>query len=144
MSQDILGPILAITAALCWGTGAVFARLGLQRIKSSTGVFISMLSSLIMVGSLALIINFDDIASLQIQEVLWFALIGITNYVIGRQCNYAGIKYVGVTKATPVFSSAPLFAMILALAFLGEHITVPIVVGTLAIVGGIGLLVSSK
>ena len=140
----MLGSVLAITAAFCWGTGAVFARLGLQRIKPSAGTFISMVSSIILVGSLALIINFDAVASLSLTALLWFALIGVINYVIGRQFNYLGIGRIGVTKATPIFASAPLFAIILAVIFIGEKVNAPIVIGTLSIVGGLSLLVTSK
>ncbi len=140
----MLGSVLAITAAFCWGTGAVFARLGLQRIKPSAGTFISMVSSIILVGSLALIINFDAVASLSLTALLWFALIGVINYVIGRQFNYLGIGRIGVTKATPIFAAAPLFAIILAVIFIGEKVNVPIVIGTLSIVGGLSLLVTSK
>lgn len=140
----MLGSVLAITAALCWGTGAIFARLGLQRIKPSTGAFISMVSSLALVGSLALLINFDAITSLSLTALLWFGLIGVINYVIGRQFNYLGIGRIGVAKASPIFASAPLFAIILAVTFIGERITVPIGIGAFCIVIGLSLLVTSK
>ena len=50
----MIGIVLAIAAALCWSTGAIFIRPGIQGIKASTATFISMLSSLLLVGSLAL------------------------------------------------------------------------------------------
>ena len=140
----MLGSVLAITAAFCWGTSAIFARLGLQRIKPSTGTFVSMVSSLILVGSLALIVNFDAIVSLSVKALLWFALIGVINYVIGRQFNYLGIRRIGVAKASSIFASAPLFAMILAVTFIGERITVPIGIGTFCIVIGLSILVTSE
>lgn len=60
----MIGIVLAIAAALCWSIGAIFIRLGIQGIKASTATFISMLSSLLLVGSLALILNFGDVAQL--------------------------------------------------------------------------------
>ena len=140
----MLGIALAITAALCWGTGAVFARLGLQRLKPATGVFNSMLSSIFLVVTLALLIYFDDIVSLSPQALLWFALIGVVTYVIGRQFNYAGIRHIGVTRATPIFASAPLFAMVLAVTFLGESVNAWVIIGTLSIIGGLSLMVTSR
>ena len=103
-----------------------------------------MLSSLLLVGSLALIINFKDIVSLRPEVLLWFTVIGIITYVIGRQCNFAGIRYIGVTRATPIFASSPLFAMIMAVSFLGEEINFLIIIGTISIVCGLGLLVTSR
>jgi len=140
----MLGIVLAVTAAFCWGTGAIFARLGLQRIKPSTGVLISMVSSLVLVGSLSLIIDFDAMVSLSPSALLWFGLIGFVNYALGRQFNYLGIKYIGVSKATPIFASAPLFAMAIAVTFIGETVNVPIIIGTLGIVVGLVLLITGK
>jgi len=141
----MLGIVLAITAACCWSTSAILARLGLQGgIKASTGTFISMLSSLLLVGSLALIINFDDVAHLSPMALLWFGLIGIINYLLGRQFNYAAIRHIGVVRATPLFAAAPLFAMILAVSFIGESVNPFIVIGTLIIITGLYLVVTSQ
>jgi DME family drug/metabolite transporter len=141
----MLGVILAITAACCWSISAILARLGLQSgIKASTGTFISMISSLLVLGILALTINFDEIVNLVPLALLWFGMIGIINYVMGRQFNYQSIKHIGVTRATPLFASAPLFAMILAVIFLGESVNIPIIIGTLIIVGGLYLVVTSQ
>ncbi len=140
----MLGVILAITAAFCWGTGAIFTRLGLQNIKASTGTFISVLSSVFLVAILALSLNFDAVVNLSLTTILWFSLIGFINYFIGRQFNYRSIKYIGVIKATPLFASAPLFALVLAVSIIGESVNPAIVIGTLAVVGGLGLVITSK
>lgn len=140
----MLGIVLAITAAFCWATSATLARLGLQGIKPATGTLISMFSSLLLVGLLALTINFDDVVRLSPTALLWFGLIGIINYLLGRQFNYRAIKYIGVVRATPLFSAAPLFAMVLAVSFIGESVNLPIVAGTLIIVGGLYMVVTSQ
>lgn len=140
----MLGVVLAITAAFCWGTGAIFSRLGLQCIKASTGTFISVLSSVFLVAILALSLNFDAVTDLSLTTFLWFSLVGFVNYFIGRQFNYRSVKYIGVIKATPLFASAPLFALVLAIIIIGETVNLAIVIGTLAVVGGLGLVVTSK
>ena len=65
-------------------------------------------------------------------------------YVIGVHFSFSAIKYIGVTRASPIYNSAPIFAMILAVTFTGERINVPIVVGTLCIVVGLSLLMTSE
>ncbi|MBM2825054.1 MAG: putative Membrane protein [Dehalococcoidales bacterium] len=140
----MLGIVLAITAAFCWGTGAIFARLGLRHIKPSMGTLISMLSSLLLVGSLALITRFDDVRHLSPKALGWFGLIGVLNYLLGRQFNYMSIRYIGVTRATPLFAAAPFFAIILAVVFLGEKVNIPIILGTCAVVAGLYLVITSK
>ncbi len=140
----MLGIVLAVTAACCWSISAILARLGLRGIKPSTATFISMLSSLLLVGSLALIINFDDVVHLSPTALLWFGLIGIINYLLGRQFNYRAIRHIGVVRATPLFSAAPVFAMILAVSFIGESVNPAIIAGTFVIVGGLYLVVTSQ
>jgi len=140
----MLAIIFAITASLLWGTSFVFARWGLQHIKPATATLISLLSSLVLIGSLSLIIELDAVMSLSLAALLWFGLIGALNFGIGRQFSFLGVKYIGVTRSTPITASAPFFAMILAIVFTGEVVNIPIVAGTLCIVGGISLLVTGK
>ncbi len=140
----MLGIVLAFTAAASWGASAIFARLGMRDIKASTGTLISMLSSVLLVGLLALTLNFDDVVHLSPTALLWFSLIGIVNYVLGRQFNYAAIRYIGATKATPLFASASLFAMVLAVTLIGESVNLAIAIGTFIIVAGLYLVVTSE
>ncbi|MFC1873324.1 EamA family transporter [Chloroflexota bacterium] len=140
----MLGVVLAITAGFFWGTGGVLARIGLQRVKPSVGVFISLLASLLLVGSLCLIIEFEALVSLSKTTLLWFGLIGVIYYALGRQFNYLGIKYIGVTRATAIFASSPLFAILLAVAFTGEKLSLLIVAGALSIITGLYMLITSE
>ena len=140
----MLGIVLAIAAAFCWGTAAIFSRLGLQNIKVPTGTLISMLSSILLVGLLALTINFDDVVHISPTALLWFGLIGVINYVLGRQFNYLAITYIGVTKATPLFAAAPFFAIFLAVTFIGESINLVIGIGIFAVVVGLYLVITSQ
>ena len=138
------GIAFAIIASLCWGIGAVFVRLGAQGISTSTGTFISMLASVLLVCSLALTLDYHAVFALTPMAILWFSMIGLVSYVLGRGLNYTAIKYIGVGRATPMIASAPLFAVILAVVFTGERVNLPIAAGTLSIVIGLYLVVTSK
>lgn len=140
----MLGVGLAIAAAVCWGAGTVFARLGLQNIRVPTGTFISMLSSVLLVALAVAVLNLEDVSRLSLTALLWFSLVGIVNYVIGRQFNYLSVKYIGAAKAATLFSSSPLFAMALAVTLIGESINLMIVAGTIIIVVGLYMVISSK
>ncbi len=140
----MLGIVLAIVAAFFWGTTAIFSRLGLQNIKATTGVLISMLSSILVVGLLALTMNFDDVVHISPTALLWFGLIGIISYVMGRQFNFLSITYIGLTKATPIFASAPLFAIILAVTLIGESVSPTSIIGTLVVIAGLYLVITNQ
>ena len=141
----MLGVTLAIAAACCFSIAAILARLGLQSgIRASSGTFISMTSSFLLLVALALAINFHDVLNLSWITFLWFGLIGIISFVMGRLFNFNSIQRIGVTKAQPLFALSPLFALILAVSILGESVNPAIIVGTLTIVGGLYLVVTSQ
>lgn len=140
----MLGVVLAIAAAFFWGTSAIFSRLGLQNIKAPTGTLISMLSSILVVGLLALTLNFNDTIHISLTALLWFGLIGIVNYILGRQFNFLSITYIGATKATTLFASAPFFAIILAVTLIGESINLTSIIGTFVVIAGLYLVITSQ
>src|SRR5262249_7749758 len=68
-----------------------------------------------------------------------FALTGTLQPII-RLFTYAGIHYVGASRGTTLRSSHPLFSTTLAIVFLGEQVSLPIIAGTILIVTGVGLI----
>jgi drug/metabolite transporter (DMT)-like permease len=117
--------------------------MGLLNIRTSTGTLLSLLSSTILLMAIALIADFDKLISLPMTALLWLALIGLVNFVIGRQCNFAATKRIGATRAISILATSPLFAMLFAVVFTGEEINLPIVAGALAIALGLYLVVTS-
>jgi transporter family protein len=57
-----------------------------------------------------------------------------------RLLTYKGIDTLGVAITDPVRATTPLFCAMMAIIFLGEEITVPIVVATFMIIAGVTLL----
>ena len=136
------GVLLAFGAASCLGVSAILVRLGVQSISPLTGLWISLVPGLVLVFGLVLIFNGDDLGKLSLVPILWFAVNGLFNFAIGRMLNYLSIHLVGVTRATPIFSTAPLFATILAIIYLGESTTIWLLIGTGTIVAGVALMTS--
>ena len=144
MSDITLGILFAILAGISFGTSPVLARIGLRYINAPTGLLVSMLSSLAIIAAIAIPLHGRDMLELPLHVFPWFVLLGILNYVLGRYLNYVGVHLAGVAKATPLISTSPLFAMILAIIFIQE-VPPPIVfVGALSIVGGVALIVSER
>ena len=140
----MLGVVFALLAATCWGFSAILVRLGLQHLRPTTGTWVSMIPGILMVMTLALVFNLDDITTLAGVAFFWFALSGLFNFALGRFLNTLSIQLAGVARATPLFSTAPFFATILAVIFLGETITPWLVLGTMTIVSGIILITSEQ
>ncbi|MDP3064435.1 MAG: DMT family transporter [Chloroflexota bacterium] len=132
----------AFTSAVLWGSSAVINRLGLLRMPSVVGAFISMLVSLVLIMTLALIFDFHELVSVPAVAFGWLALLGVLNFLVGRYMNMSSIRMAGSSRATPVVSISPLFAATFAFIFLGERPTAMVIVGTLAVIGGIILIVT--
>lgn len=139
-----LGILLALSAALGFGSSAVFARLGLQYMRSATGTIVSLLVGLVITLSLAFIFNYDDIVMLSGIAFAWFALAGVINFLFGRYLNFVSVNLAGVSKAAPIVGANPLFATALAITLGGETINAPILIGTFSIIGGLALILSQK
>ena len=140
----MLGVAFGLTAAICWGFSAILVRLGLQHLRPTTGTWTSLVPGGILVMSLAVVFNLDDITTLAAIAFFWFALGGLFAFALGRFLNAVSIQKAGVARATPLFSTAPLFATILAIIFLGETITLWLLLGTVTIVTGIILITSEQ
>lgn len=140
----MFGILLGLTSALGFGTSAIFARLGLQHMRPTTGTLVSLIVGSLVTLTLAFALHSNEIVGLAGIAFLWFLLAGLVNFPLGRLLNFTGVSLVGVSKASPIVGSAPLFATILAVTIGGESISLPILAGTLSIVGGLGLILSQK
>ncbi len=140
----MLGVALSLAAALGFAGSAVFARVGLQHIRPTTGTIVSLLIRISITLTLSIIFHQKEIIALSGIAFLWFFISGVINFPLGRLLNYTGVTKIGVSKSTPIIGSSPLFAAILAVTVGGETINTFIIVGTIAIVGGVALIVGQR
>ena len=72
--------------------------------------------------------------------MLIFVGVGFFQPGLTRLLTYKGINALGVAITDPIRASTPLFSALMAIVFLGEEITLPIIVATFMIIAGIILL----
>ncbi len=71
------------------------------------------------------------------------AYIGISSLLVlavGDMLYFIGLKSVGVAKTVPIAYSYSIFVALISVSFLGESLTAPILLGTVAVVSGIWLV----
>jgi len=76
--------------------------------------------------------------------VVSLAYIGIASLLVlavGDILYFNGLRIVGVAKAVPIAYSYSIFVAVISIIFLGESLTAPILLGTVAVVSGIWLVV---
>src|SRR4029434_8781215 len=74
------------------------------------------------------------------RSILIFAVVGLFQPGLTRLLSYKGIDALGVAITDPIRATTPLFSALMAIIFLGEKLTRPIMVATLMIIAGIILL----
>lgn len=140
----MLGAAMALTAAMGFGAAAVFARIGLQYMRPTTGAFVSLLIGIAITLTLALVFHFDDILALSGIAFVWFLITGTLNFPLGRLLNFTSVNKIGVSRSAPIIGAAPLFSGILGVTLGGESMNFFIFTGTLVIIGGIAMIVGQK
>ena len=84
----------------------------------------------LMNGTLADVLRVPEVA------VLWLVGQGIVHFVLGRYCNYRSNQLMGVNLSAPVVQLQVPWAILLAVATLGERFTVLQAIGSALMLGG--------
>ena len=111
---------------------------------SINGTFFSLIASTMSLLGIAIVVEGYGLLRVPLNVLPWLALVGVLNFVLGRLFNYSSLRYIGVARATTVFSLSPFFATVLAVIIFGELVTLPLVLGTATIILGVAVLASDR
>jgi drug/metabolite transporter (DMT)-like permease len=142
MSDAWLGALYSLGTAVSFGFFSLSARRGQQYANAPTGV---------MIGLFVMVPLFW-IPTIYLWEPGWwhpealfyFAIAGIFGPAISRVLYYESIHQLGVTRAMPLVSAAPLVSTTVAYIFLEERPGPYIWAGTVFIVAGCAALTSKR
>jgi drug/metabolite transporter, DME family len=129
---------LALVAALLSAVATIAVRKGLRDSDSYTALWINVLVGTIGFWIAALFTG--AVARPSLTGIVYFALAGLVGTIAGRLLRFMAIERVGASVTAAVVNLNTLFSTILAIVILGEHVTLPILAGTLVIVAGAMLL----
>ena len=138
------GVAFALLAAVGFASSAIFTRLAGRGIGVPTGTALSVIASLALALIPALLLDLSAFARISIAGFLWIVLLAFINYPLARMLNFFAISRIGAARASPLFSSSPLWATLLAIIFLGERPHWVVVIGTLCIVAGAIIIVAER
>ena len=138
------GIVLSLLAAMGFGATAVFAKVGLQGMPTRYGTLISLAVSATAAMAIAPALHPGEIVELGAVSLAWLFLVGLFNFPVGRMFNYMSVRLAGVSKASTVVATSPLFATGLAVVILGESVNAVTLAGTALIIGGLALTLYEK
>jgi uncharacterized membrane protein len=130
--------LLALGGALFSALATIWIRQGLRASDPYSGFFVN-----VVVGTVSLwiaVIATGGLGHVSPRGALFFMCAGLIGTVGGRLLRFVAIEKVGASIAAALINLNPFVSSALAIALLGESITVPIVIGTVVIVAGTTLL----
>ena len=130
--------LFALGAAFFFGSAHILVRWGLRTGGPTTAITFNLFT----MGTVLLSVMgpWADWAQLSPPAAGWFILAGAVAPLATQFLFYAAISRVGVARASPLRNTSPLFAGLLAVAWLGEQWTLALVSGTLMIILGATVL----
>ncbi|MBT7667709.1 MAG: DMT family transporter [Rhodospirillaceae bacterium] len=124
--QNLAPILLALTSAMLFAVSIQVLHRGLRSTDSETG-------SVVQIGATGAWYWLTPAA-------LIFAAIGLFKPFLSANASLLSVHYLGPTPTSTLAATSPLFGAAFGVLILGEQLTLPIVVGTIAIVGGCILL----
>lgn len=139
-----LAVAFSFLAALGFSSGYILIRVGTQRVSAPTATFFGVFAGALLVVCLALAFRLPDIKALTPTALGWIALMGAMAYPFARVLVSMAITMVGAARASPMNSLQPIFALVLAIALLGERPNLLVGLGTPVLAGGLILVVLAE
>jgi len=131
------GILYAIVAGLFWGTSPVLVKRGLVHADVSAAtlyqqatILVTLLVAALMDGELFA----GGIAPLAIAV---FAGTGVVGAYLGRTLFVKTVDQIGAARAQSLNNSSPLITVLLAALFLGEPLTLAVLIGVVLIISGV-------
>ncbi len=133
-----MGPeFLALTSAVAWGSEAILVRRGSRYASVALAALMGFVLSTVALWTAIWL--FFPLSLLYTDATWYFIISGLIQPAIVRFLHYTGIVRLGASRAGPVRSVTPLFAIALAFTFLGERPEAAVYLGSLLSVVGVWL-----
>jgi drug/metabolite transporter, DME family len=129
---------LAVSAGFWFAAASILLKRGLRYASPQTAVVFSVTFTAAFVWVAAAFTS--PLSRLFTPRIVPFLVAGLVAPGLARLVYYTGIDRIGVSRATALASTQPLFAVTMAIAFLGERPTWVLVLGAGGVVAGSVLL----
>jgi len=137
----VIGEVLAICTALCWATSPVIYR------KTLVGVDLIVANLVRAVPATILLVTFfsgsgglERVLALDLRNLSLIVASVVTGQVLGDLLLFKSIMEIGASRSSAIFSTHPLFSILLAFLLLNETPSWIILLGGFAIVAGLWLI----
>jgi len=136
--------VFAFSSALFAGATAILAKMGIKKVDSMLATAIRTIIILIFSWLMVFIVgSWNTIPSIDSKAYIFLILSGLATGA-SWLCYFKALQLGDVNKVTPIDKSSTVLTMILAFIILGEPITLPKLIGMVAIGVGTYLMIIKK
>ena len=128
---------LSLLAIMGFGSATIFARLGMSRVGPMPITMLSLLTSFLASGILAVIFAPADFITLPLIVLAWCLMLGTFNFLGGRNLSFIAVGRIGAARTGAIVGTSAVFASILAITFTGERPHWVVLAGTVVVVLGL-------
>ncbi len=132
--------IYALIAGILWGVDPLLLKKGMTLSNVSTATLTMQIVSVLTLSAATGIRGEFHFAELSFAAFWPFIAAGAVGASFGKIFYYYGIDTVGASKSVSIKNSSPILTTILAVAILGERVTLSLAAGVVLIVAGIIML----
>jgi uncharacterized membrane protein len=132
----------AVLTMLCWGSAAIFDKLGMKGVGNPVVALVVRLGVATVVTFVfaAATGAFRDLKAVPSSSLWALAAGAILASALGQAFYFLAIKHADASRIVPFTASYPAVALLLGILILHEPLTVPKVAGTALVLGGLMLL----
>jgi len=139
------GEIAALTTAALWAITSVFFSEAGKRIGSFNVNNIRLVMAVIIYGTVMTITTGSPIPSdINSKQIFWLGLSGFVGLVFGDSCGFKALVMIGPRLMTLLYSTAPIFASVIAWIFLGESLRLIDVLGITITISGVLWVITER
>ena len=121
----MLGPIFSIITAACFAMSGVVARRGVLYATPLQGMYVTVIAGMpLFLIAAAVTGQLFRLSVFSGADWILLLISGLTNMIIGRYCNYRATRALGANGSTPLRSFGVLVAVLTAIIFLDEELTI--------------------
>lgn len=135
----ILGISFALLATISYSGSYVFRKLGLEEVNYKVFIVLRLFVGLLFTATLLWSVG-SGLADLTIRKMLPFIITGVIAQVLALVATTMAIHEIGASRTHALTSASPIVTAILGTVFLGERITIYLLLGLIMIILGGGTL----
>lgn len=139
------GEIAALTTAALWAVTSIFFSEAGKRIGSFNVNNIRLVMAVIIYAVMMTITTGSPIPTdINSKQLFWLGLSGFVGLVFGDSCGFKALVMIGPRLMTLLYSTAPIFASLIAWIFLGESLRFIDVLGITITIAGVSWVITER